>query len=76
MERKKFTNEIGNKIDIKVKKKNGKGIEYKTGILKAYKGVEIDIIGPTSMSSNEITIREAVELYNALGAFLKKHSML
>ena len=37
-----------------------------------FTGVNIQIIGPTSMSENLITHKEAEELYNSLKTFLNK----
>ena len=71
MQSKKFTNEIGNPIQIKVKKHNGKGTNHKTGKKVAYRGANIQIIGPTSVSENEITRQEAQELLKTLKAFFK-----
>lgn len=71
METTKFINEIGNKIQIKIKNKNGVGKNYKTGEKIKYKGASVQIIGPTSMSENEITYMEAVELHKVLSKFLK-----
>lgn len=72
MKKIKFINEIGNTIIIKIKKHNDYGINYKTKEKKKYNGVSISIIGPTSMSENEITLQEAKELYKLLGQFLKE----
>lgn len=71
MYKKVFINEIGNKITVKVKKHNGVGVNYKTKIPKKYKGVSLILIGPTSMSENQITLEEAREMHKALGAFLR-----
>ena len=70
MEIKKFINEVGNKIQIKIKNKKITGKNNKTKEEKKYKGVSIQIIGPTSMSENNITYNEAVELHKALKKFL------
>jgi len=69
MEIKNFINEVGNKIQIKIKNKR---ITAKNNKTKKYKGVSIQIIGPTSMSENNINYNEAVELHKALKKFLKK----
>ena len=74
MEKKKFTNEIGNKIEIKVKNKNDSGTNYKTKDKFKFKGVEITIVGPTSESGWIITRDEAVNLHKTLGKFLKNNS--
>lgn len=58
-----FINEIGNKIKIKIKKQKDIGINFT--------GVNITIIGPTSVSENIITYKEVQELYLTLGKFLK-----
>lgn len=65
-----FINEIGNKIKIKIHKHKGVGINYKSKDKIKYNGVTIKIIGPTSMSENEITIEEAKHLYLILQNFL------
>lgn len=71
----KFTNELGNEIEIDITGSNyeliSKGkdpIEYKTVI--------ISIIGPTSTSDNEITLNEAKNLYLLLGNHLKNQNAL
>ena len=67
-----FTNEIGNKIKIKINKYKGIGTNAKSKEKISYKGIKISIIGPHSISENEITKEEAIHLYNYLGLFLKK----
>ena len=76
MERKKFINEIGNKIVVRIKKKNGRGTNHKTKETKKYQGVSIALIGPTSMSENEITNMEAVMIYKCLKQYLEKNKLL
>ena len=73
MVKKVFRNEIGNSITIKVKKKNGRGVNHETKQSIKYQGVNVEIIGPTSMSGNEITIMEAKELLSALKQFFKEN---
>ena len=67
-----FINEIGNKIKIKARKCKGTAINHKTGKKVRYNGIYIAIIGPSSESSNEITLAEAEELYRVLGQILYK----
>jgi hypothetical protein len=64
-----FTNELGNKIKIKIKNKKDTGVNYKTHQKIKFDGVSISIIGPTSISDNIITYKEATELYLALQKF-------
>ena len=67
----KFVNEIGNNITIKIKNKNGYATNYKTKDKIKYIGCEIIMKGPTSISTNEITMDEAKQLYNMLKEYLK-----
>ena len=57
------------KQEIKIHKHKGVGINYKSKYKIKYNGVTIKIIGPTSMSENEITIEEAKQLYLTLQNF-------
>ena len=68
MEKVEFINEIGNHIEIKIKSKDGFVVNSETK--KNIKSVLIQIIGPTSMSENEITYEEAVQLQEILFTFL------
>lgn len=68
----KFVNEIGNKIKIKIQKNSDTGINYKTKEkIKFNNGVKISIQGPTSISTNEITLEEAIQLNKCLEEYLK-----
>ena len=67
-----FINEIGNKIKIKIKNQKDTGINYKKTEKIIFNGVSMSIIGPTSMSENVVTYKEAEELYFALKKFLNK----
>jgi len=67
-----FINELGNKIKIKIKNEKVENINYKTKQKIKYTGINISIIGPTSMSENIITVKEAEKLYLALKIFLNK----
>ena len=67
-----FINEIGNEIKIKIKNQKDSGINYKTTEKIIFNGVSMSIIGPTSMSENVVTYKEAEELYFALKKFLNK----
>ena len=64
MEKKSFVTETGIKSTIKIKK-----CKKTTEDKKKYTGVKIDI----NDIKNEVTLVEAIELYNTLGAFLKKN---
>lgn len=65
-----FTNELGNKIKIKIKKQKDTGVNYKTQQKIKFDGISISIIGPASESENVITYKEAKELYSSLQKFL------
>uniref|UniRef100_A0A6C0BBU1 Uncharacterized protein n=1 Tax=viral metagenome TaxID=1070528 RepID=A0A6C0BBU1_9ZZZZ len=67
-----FINEIGNKIKIKIQKNTDFVINYKTKEKIKFNGVKISIIGPTSDTTNEITLEEAIQLHKCLGEYLKK----
>jgi hypothetical protein len=73
MQSKTFVNEVGNSIEVKVRKKNGVGTNHTTQSKVPYRGVYIQMIGPTSESSNEVTRHEAMELYHALRLFFKNN---
>lgn len=73
MEKVKFTNEIDNPITIKIKHKRGHAINHKTNNKVRFNGVCIQMIGPHSMSENNITYKEAVQLHKALSRFLNKN---
>ncbi len=66
MIRRKFRNELGNAIEIKIKNKR---------VDREHTGVAVIMIGPTSMAENNITDMEAVELYRALGKFIKQNGL-
>ena len=57
-----FINELGNRINV----------EVKTQDIDSYPGVLITIEGPTSISENHITRKEAEVLYERLGKALRK----
>ena len=65
-----FTNELENKIKIKIKNQKDTGFNSKTKQKFKFDGISISIIGPTSVSENIITYKEATELYLALQKFL------
>jgi hypothetical protein len=71
MEKKSFVNELGNKILIKITETNDIGVT-KQGRSVSFDAVKILIRGPTSDSENTVTWMEAIELYKALGKFIKK----
>lgn len=58
-----FTNELGNDITISIASEDA---------AKNIAGVNIKIIGPTSMSENIITIQEAKVLQKLLNKYLDK----
>ena len=66
----KFTNELGNDITIDIKRVKDTGTNSK-GEKEEFEAIEIMMEGPTSTSTNTITHKEAMELYKALGEFLK-----
>jgi hypothetical protein len=70
-----FTNEIGNNIIVKVKNIKNVGVNHKTGIKYKFDCVNIQLIGPTSMSENIITYKEAKEIYRGLGTFFRDNKM-
>jgi hypothetical protein len=67
-----FINEIGNKIKIKIKYEKDTGINYKSKEKINFTGVSIAMFGPTSVSENVVTYKEAEELYFTLKKFLNK----
>jgi hypothetical protein len=67
-----FTNELENKIKIKIKNQQDLGVNYKTQQKIKFNGISISIIGPTSVSENVITLEEAIQLHKCLGEYLKK----
>jgi hypothetical protein len=68
-----FVNEIGNKIKIKIQRNIDFAINYKTKEkIKFNDGVKITMIGPTSEMTNEITLKEAIQLHKCLGEYFKK----
>lgn len=68
---KNFTNELGNKIKIKIKNKKIIAVNYETKEEVCFNGVSITIRGPTSEGGWEITRKEAEEIYLSLKKFLK-----
>jgi hypothetical protein len=66
-----FKNELTNKITIKIKKTKDTFTD-KTGETHKFNAVSVQLIGPTSMSENIITYKEAEELYTGLATFLNK----
>jgi hypothetical protein len=67
----KFKNELGNHITIEIKNVKDTGTNSK-GDKEEFDAIEIVMEGPTSTSTNTITHKEAMELYKALGEFLKQ----
>ena len=66
-----FKNELGNDITIDIKRVKDTGTNSK-GEKEEFEAIEIMMEGPTSTSTNTITKKEAMELYKALGEFLKQ----
>lgn len=66
----KFTNELGNKIDIKVTSTSTTGVNNE-GAKRRFNAVKLTIVGPTSLSENTITLVEARELLKCLREYLK-----
>ncbi|OGG60013.1 hypothetical protein A3C89_03865 [Candidatus Kaiserbacteria bacterium RIFCSPHIGHO2_02_FULL_50_50] len=60
MSQKNFTNELGNAITVEVSAKEIEGVP----------GVLLYIEGPTSLTENHITRKEAEVIYEALGNLL------
>ncbi len=75
MIKREFKNEVGNLITVKIKNKPGIGENHKTGERVKFSGVSVVMIGPRSMSENNITDVEAVELYRALGKFIRQNKL-
>jgi len=70
-----FKNEIDNKITVKIKNVKDTGVNHKTGYKYKFDAVNIQLIGPTSMSENIITYKEAKEIYQGLSIFFKDNKM-
>jgi hypothetical protein len=68
----RFVNEVGNSIRIRIKKQRDMGVNAKTKEQIKFEGVNFCMIGPTSMSENIVTLKEAEELYACLKKFLNK----
>ena len=70
-----FKNEINNGINVKIKNVKDTGVNHKTGNKYKFDAVNIQLIGPTSMSENIITYKEAKEIYRGLSVFFKDNKM-
>ena len=70
-----FENEIGNKITVKIKNVKDTGVNHKTSDKYKFDAVNIKLIGPTSVSDNTITYKEAKQIYKGLGKFFKNNKM-
>ena len=70
-----FKNEIGNNITVKIKNIKDTSINKKTGDKYKFDAVNIKLIGPTSVSDNTITYKEAKQIYKGLGKFFKNNKM-
>ncbi len=64
-----FINELDNKIKVKVTSGYDQSISKEEK--KLYKGVLISISGPTSLSENYITLKEAEIIHEMLEEYLK-----
>ena len=71
-----FNNEINNKITLKIKNVKDTNKNYKTKNEYKFDAVNIQLTGPTSVSENIITYKEAEELYLGLKDFLGKNKMI
>lgn len=70
-----FTNEIENKITVKVKNVKTTGVNNKTKEKFKFDAVYLELAGPTSVSGNTMTYKEAKEIYRGLSVFFKDHKM-
>ena len=70
-----FNNELNNKITLKIKNVKDSNKNSKTENKYKFDAVNIQLIGPTSMSENIITYKEAEELYKGLKEYLSKNKM-
>ena len=75
MYKNKFKNEIGNKIKIKIKNVTDIGVNQKTNDKYILDAVCLQLIGPTSISENIITYKEAKEIYKGLNVFFKNNKI-
>jgi hypothetical protein len=67
-----FVNELGNKITLQVTSKPIDGVQASTKKpIVGTPGILIVLEGPTSVSENHITRKEAEKLYEQLGRVLK-----
>lgn len=71
-----FNNEINNKITLKIKNVKDTNKNHKTKNEYKFDAVNIQLTGPTSISENIITYKEAEELYIGLKDFLSKNKMI
>ena len=65
-EEKTFTNELGNKITVRVREADSEDHD------NPCKTLSVSMIGPTSMSENIITLKEARKLSSVLRKYLKQ----
>lgn len=68
---KTFTNEIGNKIKLNISKVYDDGKNNETKQKYKFNAVKIQLEGPTSVSENIITNKEAYHMYIQLHNFFK-----
>jgi len=72
MTTKNFTNELGRKIKVIVKKTKAYEYDHQKKEEVNFPAINLKILGPISQYENIMTIKEAEEVYNALKIFLKK----
>lgn len=71
----KFVNELGNDIRLKIERSKDQGRNKKTGKKYRFDSVTITMTGPTSISENTITYKEARVMRKYLDKFLKENKM-
>jgi len=72
MTTKNFTNELGRKIKVIVKKTKAYEYDHQKKEEVNFPAINLKILGPISQYENIMTVKEAEEVYNALKLFLKK----
>jgi hypothetical protein len=70
----RFSNEAGNKVLIKIKKKNGEESNEKTGTVTKFKGVSIDFVKNSVTQELILTHYEGGALLQTLEAFFAKNT--
>lgn len=67
-----FKNEIGNPIQLIVKRTQDTATQWKSGKQVQYDGVCIQMAGPTSEFENKMTLLEAKILFECLSIFFDR----